>query len=123
MSEATPFIKECISEACNQIKEGEKFYVQNWNELEPANKGMRLHRKMNPIYLVPQEAVRCGQCKNCQRLTGLQKLCTPNPPFSHASDDSVRMWNTMLHLLGCDQWPNNYYGKEPTPCSTAQPQS
>jgi len=46
---------------------------------------------------------RCGECINCQKLekvkTSILRCC--NPPFSHADDDVVMVWNDMLESLPC----------------------
>ena len=46
---------------------------------------------------------RCGQCENCKKLSVVQKrvLACANPPFSHADDDVVRVWNQELARLPC----------------------
>jgi hypothetical protein len=47
--------------------------------------------------------MRCGTCKNCEELAKVQRsvLRAVNPPFSHANDDVVNLWNTELERLPC----------------------
>ena len=46
---------------------------------------------------------RCGACPNCLELAKVQKrvLACCNPPFSHADDGVVDLWNTELERLVC----------------------
>jgi len=46
---------------------------------------------------------RCGDCPNCLRLekVKLRVLACCNPPFSHADDDVVEVWNKELESLPC----------------------
>ena len=46
---------------------------------------------------------RCGQCQNCLELEQVRKrvLACCNPPFSHADDDVVKVWNNALERLPC----------------------
>lgn len=45
----------------------------------------------------------CGTCKNCLELQKVRVriLACTNPPFSHADDDIVDVWNTELKRLKC----------------------
>jgi hypothetical protein len=47
--------------------------------------------------------MRCGTCKNCKELAKVQRsvLRAVNPPFSHADDAVVDVWNTELERLPC----------------------
>ena len=47
--------------------------------------------------------MRCGVCKNCQDLERVRRrvLACANPPFSHADDGVVQVWNTELERLAC----------------------
>lgn len=46
---------------------------------------------------------RCGQCKNCLKLKKVQRavLRCVNPPFNHADDDIIQVWNDQLKQLPC----------------------
>jgi hypothetical protein len=46
---------------------------------------------------------RCGSCENCKKLERVKKsvLAACNPPFSHADDGVVQVWNDMLEELPC----------------------
>lgn len=44
---------------------------------------------------------RCGQCENCKIVQRAAQSCLPNPPFSHASDHTVQVWNDMLAAHPC----------------------
>jgi hypothetical protein len=46
---------------------------------------------------------RCGTCLNCQKLQRVQArvLACCNPPFTHADDDVVQLWNRELADLPC----------------------
>ncbi len=46
---------------------------------------------------------RCGKCKNCVDLERIKRrvLACCNPPFSHADDGVVNLWNTELARLPC----------------------
>jgi len=46
---------------------------------------------------------RCGKCTNCQELERVSRrvLAACNPPFSHATDDVIDLWNTELARLPC----------------------
>ena len=48
---------------------------------------------------------RCGKCDNCKKLerVRLRVLACCNPPFSHADDDVVEVWNTELKRLPCQK--------------------
>jgi hypothetical protein len=56
--------------------------------------------------------MRCGKCKNCLELKRVQQrvLACCNPPFSHADDGVVNLWNTELARLPCTG------SKEDEPC-------
>ncbi len=47
---------------------------------------------------------RCGVCANCRHVERTKHLAAPNPPFSHATTDTVRMWNQALHDSPCETW-------------------
>lgn len=51
----------------------------------------------------PSSAHRCGECANCKKLDLVQRrvLACCNPPFSHADDGVVKVWNDMLARLTC----------------------
>jgi len=46
---------------------------------------------------------RCGMCANCIELNRVRVrvLACCNPPFSHADQDVVDLWNTELARLPC----------------------
>jgi hypothetical protein len=46
---------------------------------------------------------RCGTCENCRKLERIQKrvLACCNPPFSHADQDVVDLWNRELAEHPC----------------------
>jgi len=46
---------------------------------------------------------RCGGCDNCKKLEKVKRsvLRAVNPPFSHADDGVVAVWNDMLASLPC----------------------
>lgn len=46
---------------------------------------------------------RCGQCENCKKLdrVRVRVLACANPPFSHADDNVIDVWNTELSRLPC----------------------
>lgn len=46
---------------------------------------------------------RCGECENCKKLERVRQrvLACANPPFSHADDDVVELWNRELAELPC----------------------
>ena len=46
---------------------------------------------------------RCGTCKNCKELEKVREsvLRAVNPPFSHADQGTVDLWNTELKRLPC----------------------
>ena len=52
-------------------------------------------------------AYRCGECDNCKKLERVKArvLACANPPFSHASDDLVDVWNRELGSLPCVRVP------------------
>ena len=54
---------------------------------------------------------RCGACSNCKKLAKVQKsvLACCNPPFSHADQDVVDVWNAELARLPCEgeRWKSN----------------
>jgi hypothetical protein len=49
---------------------------------------------------------RCGQCEACQHIERIKPtiLRCANPPFSHATDDTARVWNQELFDHPCEQW-------------------
>lgn len=46
---------------------------------------------------------RCGKCENCVTLEKVKArvLRCVNPPFSHADQSVVELWNTELARLPC----------------------
>lgn len=48
---------------------------------------------------------RCGNCKNCKIIQKVQGgvLACCNPPFVHADDDVVMVWNDQLKRFPCLQ--------------------
>lgn len=46
---------------------------------------------------------RCGKCENCQKLERVRRrvLACCNPPFSHADQGVVDVWNDQLARLPC----------------------
>lgn len=46
---------------------------------------------------------RCGKCQNCLDLERVKQrvLACCNPPFSHADQDVVDVWNAELERLPC----------------------
>ncbi len=51
--------------------------------------------------------MRCGECINCKKLGRIQRavLAACNPPFSHANDDVVELWNRELLEHPCTNPP------------------
>lgn len=49
------------------------------------------------------DAERCGECENCKRLEQVKQrvLACIDPPFSHADDGVVAVWNDELIRLPC----------------------
>lgn len=53
---------------------------------------------------------RCGECDNCQALEKTRQLVLAccNPPFSHADDGVIQVWNDQLiHLKCTSEDPDN----------------
>lgn len=46
---------------------------------------------------------RCGKCENCKKLERVKQrvLACCNPPFSHADQAVVDLWNRELKELPC----------------------
>ena len=46
---------------------------------------------------------RCNECENCKKLERVKQrvLACSNPPFSHADDGVVELWNRELAELPC----------------------
>lgn len=46
---------------------------------------------------------RCGKCQNCLALERVKQrvLACCNPPFSHADNGVVELWNKELERLPC----------------------
>lgn len=46
---------------------------------------------------------RCGKCDNCRALERIKRrvLACCNPPFSHADQGTIDVWNTELSRLKC----------------------
>lgn len=46
---------------------------------------------------------RCGKCENCKKLERVKQrvLACCNPPFTHADQDTVDLWNKELARLPC----------------------
>lgn len=53
------------------------------------------------FYVMPTS--RCGRCLNCLELERVKKrvLACANPPFSHADDGVIELWNKELGRLPC----------------------
>jgi hypothetical protein len=49
---------------------------------------------------------RCGTCTACKHIERVKPtiLRCANPPFSHATDDTVKVWNQTLFDNPCEQW-------------------
>lgn len=47
--------------------------------------------------------MRCNTCDNCKKLERARNsvLRAANPPFSHADDGVVDVWNTMVKTYPC----------------------
>jgi hypothetical protein len=47
--------------------------------------------------------LRCGKCENCVKLEKVKASVArcANPPFSHADQDVVELWNAELARLPC----------------------
>lgn len=52
----------------------------------------------------PTKADRCGKCPNCTYVERAKAWAMPNPPFSHATDDTVAGWNEVLRNYPCLRW-------------------
>lgn len=50
---------------------------------------------------------RCGNCHNCQYVNHEKHRYIPNPPFTHATDDLVMLWNQFLADHPCEAWDTN----------------
>lgn len=48
--------------------------------------------------------VRCGRCRACKELDKLKPLFMPNPPFTHADDKMVFLWNREVEEHPCEAW-------------------
>ena len=61
------------------------------------------HRAFDSPAYDPNSARRCGKCKNCLDLERVRRrvLACVNPPFRHADDGVVNLWNTELARLPC----------------------
>lgn len=48
---------------------------------------------------------RCGECGNCKKLDKLKVrvLACCNPPFSHADQGVVEVWNELVERLKCER--------------------
>lgn len=53
--------------------------------------------------------MRCGKCENCKQLARvrLRVLRCVNPPFCHADQDVVDVWNKELKRLPCMELHND----------------
>jgi len=47
---------------------------------------------------------RCGKCDACLHVESTKVLAIPNPPFSHATTNTVAMWNKVLFDNPCKTW-------------------
>jgi len=45
---------------------------------------------------------RCGKCSNCKKLEKVKTSVLRAVNSSHASDDIVMVWNTMVDSLPCN---------------------
>lgn len=63
---------------------------------------------------------RCGQCDNCKKLEKVKTtvLRTCNPPFSHADDDVVKLWNEELKRLPCLGGTHDGQAMAPPSCNS-----
>lgn len=43
----------------------------------------------------------CGKCDNCLQVRKAQQRLMPNPPFRHADDHTVYVWNETLKTFPC----------------------
>ena len=61
------------------------------------------HRAFDSAAYDPNATGRCGKCQNCRDLARVRSrvLACCNPPFSHADDGVVNLWNTELARLPC----------------------
>lgn len=46
---------------------------------------------------------RCGECYNCKHVAIMAKGCMANPPFTHADQATVDMWNKTLLANPCER--------------------
>jgi hypothetical protein len=48
---------------------------------------------------------RCGECRNCKQLAKVRErvLACCNPPFSHADQGVLDLWNKELARLPCER--------------------
>ncbi len=46
---------------------------------------------------------RCGRCPACRRVDKAKKWAMPNPPFSHATPETVAGWNEVLAANPCEE--------------------
>lgn len=56
----------------------------------------------------------CGVCSNCKKLETLKHLIlrATNPPFSHADDDVVAVWNDGVQYYRCQEPMQLFYLSE-----------
>ena len=52
------------------------------------------------------QKIRCGKCPACLRVETAKSAClkVANPPFSHADDSTVMLWNDTLDNNPCETW-------------------
>jgi hypothetical protein len=65
------------------------------------------HKAFDSAAYDPNSEARCGACQNCLDLARVRSrvLACCNPPFSHADDGVVSLWNTELARLSCTEQP------------------
>lgn len=70
--------------------------------VQPLSRHEQGRLMTHPTKIEPTEE-RCGICKNCVDLGRVRRRCLAacNPPFSHADDSVVELWNTELARLPC----------------------
>lgn len=63
---------------------------------------------------------RCGECHPCKVVQHQAYLAMPNPPFSHASEHTVQLWNDVLRNYPCLA-PRTTVARQPAASATQEP--
>ena len=82
----------CGAVLARSVEEFVDLYSADASSEELANTAVRIAQN------------RCGFCKACKELEHAKSVCTPNPPFSHADDATVMVWNRAVLENPCAIW-------------------